>query len=530
MRRKAESPDFKMSRRLIELFADNRSSNPPEFFSHFNLGLKLTLVSLACILAVTLFPYDVSRARIEYMLSLYVMRQVLFHWTNGMDVFLNFLLFIPTGIGCAAMLKESRRPDYLIPMLLGFALTGFIETAQFLLPGRFPSMADVLSNTAGCVAGAWLFNHRRAFIPPVLSRFLYSLRASTVLVAAGIYAALILASSLWLQSRMTLTNWNSSYHLLLGNEHHSERHWQGQIHNVTILDRAVSKAEASEILSGAKVLDAEALAHIEIASADSMPKTEGLLSEMICGGCAQGDSPHSMFGRHHWFISREPATELSQKICNSGQFTVVAEFQTNNVGQIGPARIISLSRNAWRRDFTIAQNKQKLVFRVRNGVTGLNGRFPDLWTSKLLRPGKWHRIVATYDGQRQALFVDNVNTSFYINYDLGAAFFSVFGNNELSEFRAYRMFYLCFLALPLGVLAATFASKTNWNWWRRMLIFSSAFGMFAIVLEFTLLVLGSYYKPSLMNILVSSLVFTVTHLFLCLDLSPFRKLLPPALS
>ena len=39
---------------------------------------------------------------------------------------------------------------------MGMGLSALIEGAQFFAPGRFPSLADLATNTAGAGIGAWL--------------------------------------------------------------------------------------------------------------------------------------------------------------------------------------------------------------------------------------------------------------------------------------------------------------------------------------------------------------------------------------
>jgi hypothetical protein len=66
------------------------------------------------------------------------------------DAVANLLLFLPLGVACAL---AGWRP---LAAVLGAALlSATIETVQFALPGRDPSLGDVLCNTAGAALGVY---------------------------------------------------------------------------------------------------------------------------------------------------------------------------------------------------------------------------------------------------------------------------------------------------------------------------------------------------------------------------------------
>ena len=61
----------------------------------------------------------------------------------------------------------------------------------------------------------------------------------------------------------------------------------------------------------------------------------------------------------------------------ASQFTVMATVATNKTVQYGPARIISLSADPGHRNFTLGQEDDNLIFRIRTPFTGNNGT-PDV--------------------------------------------------------------------------------------------------------------------------------------------------------
>jgi len=70
------------------------------------------------------------------------------------EFFGNILMFVPLGVFAALLIA---RRAWLVLLLLGPALSGFIEICQYLfLPDRFPEWRDVLSNSIGFLLGAAL--------------------------------------------------------------------------------------------------------------------------------------------------------------------------------------------------------------------------------------------------------------------------------------------------------------------------------------------------------------------------------------
>ncbi|HEY8470950.1 MAG TPA: VanZ family protein [Longimicrobiales bacterium] len=101
--------------------------------------------------------------------------------TGVSDVLANIILFFPFGAALAALGARARRA-----LLFGVALSFSIEIAQHVIPGRDPSLSDVVFNTTGAGLGArswrWL---------PLLLRPTPAL-ASRLARAAALAAAAVL--------------------------------------------------------------------------------------------------------------------------------------------------------------------------------------------------------------------------------------------------------------------------------------------------------------------------------------------------
>ena len=77
------------------------------------------------------------------------------YWT-GFDVMVNVVGYVPLGILLVLALYPLVRGIWamLLATLIGFLVTGTMETVQNFLPSRVPSNLDLLTNAAGCFVGA----------------------------------------------------------------------------------------------------------------------------------------------------------------------------------------------------------------------------------------------------------------------------------------------------------------------------------------------------------------------------------------
>lgn len=68
-----------------------------------------------------------------------------------LEVVANVVMFVPLGLLLASSARVSRP---WLAVAFGLALSAAIETTQIALPGRYPTAADVVANTAGAALGA----------------------------------------------------------------------------------------------------------------------------------------------------------------------------------------------------------------------------------------------------------------------------------------------------------------------------------------------------------------------------------------
>lgn len=108
------------------------------------------------------------------------------------DGLVNVILFAPLGLTLALNGRSGMRA-----VLLGGMLSCGVEFAQILIPGRDPSLGDVVANTLGTAAGQAIFGFAGNWLlPPTRLAARLSLMAAGLLLAVLIATARLLEPSL----------------------------------------------------------------------------------------------------------------------------------------------------------------------------------------------------------------------------------------------------------------------------------------------------------------------------------------------
>ncbi len=153
--------------------------------SRRDAGWMLVTVSLATIAALTLYPES------ETVTSDW--RCIVCGTRGAADVVLNMLLFTPLGAGLALAGVHHRKA-----LAIAVFVSGAVELAQVVIPGRDASMGDLLANSVGSGLGFALVRAARYWLVPTedLARWL-------ALGAAFAAAASVVLTGFMLQPQFT---------------------------------------------------------------------------------------------------------------------------------------------------------------------------------------------------------------------------------------------------------------------------------------------------------------------------------------
>ncbi len=108
------------------------------------------------------------------------------------------------------------------------------------------------------------------------------------------------------------------------------------------------------------------------------------------------------------FLAQGVNEELQRACQQTNQLTIEAVVTVSKTDQSGPARIISFSKDTARRNFTLGQEGEQIVMRLRTPRTGLNGQNPQVSVCPISPDESMHIVVSYYPG----------NLYCYLNGDL----------------------------------------------------------------------------------------------------------------
>ncbi len=421
-------------------------------------------VSTVVILVATLSPFDFATQGISIWsaLSTFVSRP-----GDWWDLIGNVYLFMPFGFGVSALLKHyriGRIKSLAIALLLSAVLSFGVETLQLFLPSRFSSWIDVCTNTTGGLMGyisfwTWtiLTSHRLQRLNQQLKGNLTAPNLAFSLIG---WVLIMLVSCMTLQNAAHLSNWDLGFPIMLGKERTCESPWEGTVSLVEISDRAVPESEISKVLAAQPL--SQTIAAYSLAGTDEYRDRTGHLPELVW----QGNPPTptqsgATLSAQHWLSTPEAASALSQKLQKSSEFTIHAIAAASNLHQEGPARILSLSADPMHRNFTLGQDKDQLVFRLRTPITGENGVYTALFVPHVFQDVKPHHFLIRYQDNVLRLYIDQIQTVHALELipeiTLFRYLFPFEGRTiSLSGFSIslYKVFFYMVFFIPLGLILA----------------------------------------------------------------------------
>ncbi|MBD2776090.1 VanZ family protein [Iningainema tapete] len=480
------------------------------FSSVFNLSeqpvslIDIILVFFSSILVIlaTLYPFNFS---FNSNLSWQQLIESFNNTSLFQDQVNNVLLFMPVGFTVTNVLQKTRMKPIVkifIVILASAGLSFTVELLQVFLPSRQPTPEDILNNTiGGCFGFLSFYTYNSRTITHQNIRVRHSAQKITAFFAGYIFLTFILAI-LW-QNTTNLSTWSLNYHLLLGNEQIGDRPWQGYIYKVDIADKSVTEKEVSQIFTDETYftnIGDSLLASYQLNNECCYQDQTGKLSRLVW----RGKPTETQFGEGvffnstNWLESSAAVTSLNKKISETSEFTISTTVASGNTNQTGPARIVSISRNSVRRNFTLGQQGSDLDLRIRTPITGKNGSEFKLNVPGIFADTNPHHIVVTYSKATVQVYVDKLQN--YYSFNL----------LELMP-KEHKIFYYALTFIPLGFCLAlvTTLAKRRVIFYRLLLL--NGIILPSVILE-SVLVSESGKSISLNSIILSVFFTTVTML------------------
>ncbi len=105
------------------------------------------------------------------------------------------------------------------------------------------------------------------------------------------------------------------------------------------------------------------------------------------------------------YLVSDADSALLEACRRSGQLTIEAFLRPDHLKQQGPARIVTFSSSANERNFTLGQQDDRLIFRLRTPATGVNGVNPEVALCRLDSTAPRH-VAVTYRPGELVCYLD----------------------------------------------------------------------------------------------------------------------------
>lgn len=434
--------------------------------------MLVAIVGAVFVLLATLFPLDFSFGQPVQKFEWDITRHSMA--AKAYDISTNIILFIPLGLGVAARVLRGgfrrRNIAAIVATIIGLALSLTVELLQLYLPERDPSLIDLITNTTGALIGGLLVRWRGEWamqrLPkPMSDEFERpSARLFGTLLAIAIVWPLVLAAAY--VGSLSLDDWDPTARLAVGNEISEPREWDGTVTEVHFASRALDRDQVARLFSGepiAQVAGEHLLASYLLHGDRDYPDTTGQQPTLhwIHEERSVTEDGTPLFTHARNVATTQPAHELNRTIKDADAFTLVTTIATADQFQGNDARIVTYSRSPVSRNVTLTQNEMDLAIRIRNGITGENGRTPQLLIPGFFATSDLQRLVLTYDMGRVRAYVDGVERAYSIDFTpeasvVWAAFprptWALRMNDAPTHLHAWILYALAFV--PVGVLTA----------------------------------------------------------------------------
>jgi hypothetical protein len=220
-----------------------------------------------------------------------------------------------------------------------------------------------------------------------------------------------------------LSNWEPQ-HLLLGDEWGGGRDWSGELQAFALYSRAMDADEAARNHHDFVQLRDARRAAIPVvwpsdrdqavfvwgtARHDNLVDIDGVqrVYNVLPRGRGRLDRNYAMAVGGGAFVSPDVDEAMLRRLTSSNKLTVEAVVRPGATLQDGPARIVSFSTDGGSRNFTLAQQGDELVFRLRTPQTGVNGSNPETPLCSI-PTGRYTHVLVTYSPGRLVCYSNGV--------------------------------------------------------------------------------------------------------------------------
>ncbi len=366
--------------------------------------LRLTMRCLLTVLAVwvtaivfrpfTLVPdWYTYLANLRSAVTLYV------DWQTPLHVLVFGVIGLCLGL---SIRRGAGKPMVTVLSGLVVLLVLMLELGQAAVESRHAAAGDLVIDVIALLAGFQVARRKFDRLDQLVRDYRSLVIGSAYMLILGSAFTVVLLGHLG----SGFQTWDTGYPLVLGNEFSGDRPWTGQLCGVAIYNRSLTVSEIESL--AVQPMDSEAgvtlRRKVEAAALYQLGSWESHGDEKICRNLADTDHQSggalTLMGLSPGISSSclqfsergravaESFYDVITSVKEHGRFTIELFCDTHDLDQAGPARLVTVSVDPSRRNLTIGQEKNSLVFRVRtpllgeNGVRGGSPSWPGIFTDR----------------------------------------------------------------------------------------------------------------------------------------------------
>jgi VanZ family protein len=424
---------------------------------------RILILAIAGILFLTLFPFTfVIHSRYPGARSPFLLQSGL-KSAGTLDDCLNVLLFVPFGFGLAEWVRKrgmSRRGALILALTSGVILSYGIEFLQNYIPTRDAGWHDVLTNTAGSIAGFTLFELLGKLVLRVLTavegalkRILTPRRTAWVV---PVYFVLWFAASIHLQKETQPSNWDPSCPLVVGNTAAGRQAsgWKGEMARLEFWNRPLPDDQAKRLTAGDRttVDSISPVATYDFSREAPFLDEQSHLSDLAWKSvAAPAPNPGGIIlDGKSWLASTSPVTPLVINIQQSKQFSIHVICTPAFTDGID-SRIVTISRASGLMDLDLRQDDVNLVFWFRSPLSASHSILA-WYIPNVFVPNQKRDILFSYDGANLYAYINGQRENREYELGPGTSLARLIRRVKPSELVAYKYVYYALLFFTGGIL------------------------------------------------------------------------------
>ncbi|ELS01431.1 glycopeptide antibiotics resistance protein [Xenococcus sp. PCC 7305] len=489
----------------------------------------IIVLSSFIILFVTLLPFDFSYPD---SFSWNDLKTIATTVSPPGDIAVNLVLFMPFGWGLATLFSTKRfnlTKTILLTLIVSFSFSTTIEILQIFLLLRRTTPTDVVNNSLSGVLGGVFFLLVRNRLKGCYFSFSKKLFLKIFLIVWLIYLISIGWALISLKDATKLSNWEPQFPLMIGNEQTGNRPWKGEMSYFYLSDRFLPQSIIEKFLTADNqpqllqdyLLGYYSFEEPKLQYFDQLGNLPSLIwQEKNIKKITKSASSSIVLDENNWLQTEIPPKQLTKKVQNNSQFTIVTKIKSNDKKQQGAARIFSLSENIYQRNLSLEQLGSDLKLRLRTTLTGNNGRNPELILRNFFDDLAFHQIAIAYNAQQLKIYLDSVENIYTLKLNSEAAFFwsilYFMGSKTpiyMDKSKFYNFLYHNLLFMPFGFLLALILIMSPKKKMSFLLIFLLGTILPSLIIETILLLTDnatgnlSYKLLDIPTIAITSLIF-----------------------